>query len=50
MVAYILFNLDVDYCGLCDRNSINHPCPVYTVKGGECLYKTDLRELEVEVD
>ena len=48
-VAYILFNLDVDHCGLCDRDSINHPCPVHTVKGGECLIESELRELGVEV-
>ena len=46
-VAGILFNLDVDYCGLCDRDSINHPCPVHTVKGGECLIESKLRELGV---
>lgn len=49
-VAGILFNLDVDYCGLCDRDSINHPCPVHTVKGGKCLIESELRELGVEVD
>lgn len=49
-VAYILFNLDVDYCGLCDRDSINHPCPVHTVKGGECLIESELRELGVGVE
>lgn len=49
-VAYILFNLDVDYCGLCDRYSINHPCPVHMVKGGECLIESELRELGIEVD
>lgn len=49
-VASILFNLDVDRCGLCQRDSISHPCPVHTVKGGECLYKTDLRDLGIEVD
>lgn len=49
-VAGILFDLDVDYCGLCDRDSINHPCPVHTVKGGECLIESELRELGVEVD
>ena len=48
-VAGILFNLDVDYCGLCDRDSINHPCPVHTVKGGECLIESKLRELGVEI-
>lgn len=49
-VASILFNLDVDRCGLCQRDSINHPCPVYTVKGGECLIKSELRELGIEVE
>lgn len=49
-VAGILFNLDVDYCGLCDRDSINHPCPVHTIKGGECLIESELRELGVEVE
>lgn len=48
-VASILFNLDVDRCGLCDRDSVNHPCPVHTVKGGECLIKSELRELGIEV-
>lgn len=47
-VAGILFNLDVDYCGLCDRDSINHPCPVHTIKGGECFIKSELRELGVD--
>ena len=46
-VAGILFNLDVDRCGLCQRDSINHPCPVHTVKGGECLVKSELRELGI---
>ena len=49
-IGHLLFVLDVDYCVACPRDDINHPCPVYTVKGGECLYKTDLRELGVEVD
>jgi hypothetical protein len=49
-VASILFDLDVDRCGLCQRDSISHPCPVHTVKGGECLIKSELRELGVEVD
>lgn len=49
-VASILFNLDVDRCGLCQRDSISHPCPVHTVKGGECLIKSELRELGVGVD
>jgi hypothetical protein len=49
-VAGILFNLDVDRCGLCDRDSINHPCPVHMTKGGECLIKSELRELGVEVE
>ena len=49
-VAGILFNLDVDHCGLCDRDDINHPCPVHTVKGGECLIESELRELGVEVN
>ena len=48
-VAGILFNLDVDYCGLWARDSINHPCPVHTVKGGECLIESKLRELGVEI-
>jgi len=49
-VASILFNLDVDHCGLCQRDSISHPCPVHTVKGGECLIKSELRELGIEVN
>lgn len=49
-IGHLLFKLDVDYCATCPRDDINHPCPVYTVKGGECLYKTDLRDLGVEVD
>ena len=49
-IGHLLFALDVDYCAGCPRDDINHPCPVYTVKGGECLYKTDLRDLGVEVD
>ena len=49
-IGHLLFALDVDYCAICPRDDINHPCPVYTVKGGECLYETDLRELGVEVD
>ena len=49
-IGHLLFKLDVDYCATCPRDDINHPCPVYTVKGGECLYETDLRELGVEVD
>ena len=47
-VGHLLFSLDVDYCAACPRDSINHPCPVYTVDGGECLYKADLRELGLE--
>ena len=49
-IGHLLFPLYVDYCVACQRDSINHPCPVHTVEGGECLYKTDLRELGVEVD
>ncbi len=49
-IGHLLFTLDVDYCAACPRDDINHSCPVYTVEGGECLYKTDLRELGVEVD
>lgn len=49
-VGQLLFTLDVDYCAACPRDGINHPCPVYTVGGGECLYKTDMRELGIEVD
>lgn len=49
-IGHLLFALDVDYCAGCPRDDINHPCPVYTVKGGECLYETDLRELGIEVD
>lgn len=48
-IGHLLFPLDVDYCAACPRDSINHPCPVYTVDGGECLYKTDLRKLGIEV-
>lgn len=47
-IGHLLFTLDVDYCATCPRDSINHPCPVYTVDGGECLYKTDMRELGVD--
>lgn len=49
-VGHLLFILDVDYCVACPRDSISHPCPVYTVKGGECLYKSDMRELGVVVE
>jgi hypothetical protein len=49
-VGYLLFALDVDYCVACPRDSISHPCPVYTIKGGECLYKRDMRELGIDVD
>ena len=49
-IGHLLFALDVDYCAGCPMDDINHPCPVYTVKGGECLYETDLRDLGVEVD
>lgn len=49
-VGHLLFILDVDYCVACQRDSISHPCPVYTIKGGECLYKSDMRELGIEVD
>ena len=47
-IGHLLFSLDVDYCAACPRDGINHSCPVYTVDGGECLYKTDLRELGVD--
>ena len=49
-IGHLLFPLDVDYCAICPRDDINHPCPVHTVDGGECLYETDLRELGIEVD
>lgn len=49
-IGHLLFSLDVDYCATCPRDNINRPCPVYTVEGGECLYKTDLRDLGVEVN
>lgn len=49
-VGNTLFSLDIDYCGSCTADNVNHPCPVYTVKGGECLYKTAMRELGIEVD
>lgn len=49
-IGHLLFILDVDYCAACPRDDINHPCPVHTVEGGECLYETDLRDLGVEVD
>ena len=48
-VASILFNLDVDRCGLCKRDDISRPCPVHTAKGGECPIKSELRELGIEV-
>lgn len=48
-IGNLLFSLDVDYCAACPRDGISHPCPMYTVEGGECLYKTDLRELGIEV-
>ena len=47
-IGHLLFALDVDYCAACHRDSFNNPCPVYIADGGECLYKTDLRELGVE--
>ena len=47
-IGHLLFSLDVDYCVACPRDGINHSCPVYTVDGGECLYKTDMRELGVD--
>ena len=47
-VGNTLFSLDVDYCGACKADNINHQCPVYTVDGGECLYKTAMRELGIE--
>lgn len=47
-VGHTLFSLDVDYCGACKADNINHQCPVYTVDGGECLYKTAMRELGIE--
>ena len=40
-IGHLLFKLDVDYCATCPRDDINHPCPVYTVKGGKCHIKTD---------
>ena len=49
-IGHLLFPLDVDYCATCPRDDINHPCPVHTANGGECLYKTDMRELGMEVD
>lgn len=49
-VGNTLFSLDIDYCGSCTADNVNHPCPVYTVKGGECLYKTAMRELGIEVE
>ena len=49
-IGHLLCSLDVDYCSACPRDSINHPCPVYAVGGGECPYKTDLHDLGVEVD
>ena len=48
-IGHLLFSLDVDYCAACPRDEVNHPCPVHTACGGECLYKTGLRELGVEV-
>lgn len=47
-IGHLLFSLDVDYCAACPRDGVNHPCPVHTACGGECLYKTDLRELGVD--
>lgn len=49
-VSRLLFDLDVDYCACCPRDSNAHPCPVYTIVGGECLYKKDMRKLGIEVD
>lgn len=49
-ISHRLFHLDVDYCATCPKDSVYHPCPVYTAEGGECLYKTELRELGIEVD
>ena len=48
-IGHLLFSLDVDYCAACPRDGVNHPCPVHMACGGECMYKTDLRELGVEV-
>ena len=48
-VGQLLFTLDVDYCAVCPRDGINRPCPVYTSSGGECLYKTDMRDLGVKL-
>ena len=47
-IGHLLFSLDVDYCAACPRDGVNHPCPVHMACGGECLYKTDLRELGVD--
>lgn len=49
-IGNLLFPLDVDYCVACPRDTINHPCPVHTLKGGECLYKTDLQKLGIELN
>ena len=44
----ILSALDIDYCGACPQDSISHPCPRYTVYGGDCKFETAMRELGVE--
>lgn len=49
-VGHILFSLDIDYCGACTADNVNRPCPVYTVESGECLYKTAMRKLGIEVE
>ena len=46
----ILSALDIDYCGACPQDNALHPCPRYTLFGGDCQYVTAMHELGVDVD
>ena len=46
----ILSALDIDYCGPCPQDNVSHPCPRYTIYGGDCKFETAMRELGIEVD
>ena len=46
----ILSALDIDYCGACPQDNALHPCPRYTIFGGDCKYVTAMHELGVDVD
>lgn len=48
-MGHVLFALDVDYCGACKYDNRPYPCPVYTPYGGECKFKTAMRELGIEL-